>query len=288
MISARTTWLALMPLIVMACNPIRSTSFQPEFDPLPRLDTLVNLDKPDLTLIAINGRGPDNRPIRISRGSSPGLTGYTYDQQGRLLARYDPTVFGWNDYELGQYEGQRLAQVYKGATFYPTEPIEYAATVARYGYNQQQQINYTLYYQYSGQASRYRLTWIEQYRYNSAGQIQASLLTSTLDQSYRRTEWVGGRPSRRQSFTKQGVATSDSVRYGYDTQPNPFSGLYFFGFDSESQGSPTNLVENQTVGGIFRREYKVDYDERGRIRTRYVRQLPGEAWFAEHLFYYNP
>ena len=95
MVYARTCWLALIPLILLACHPTNPGP-QNEFEPLPKIDSLVNVDKPDLTLLAINGRGPDSRPIRVSRGPSPGLTGYTYDGQGRLVGRYDPTVFGWN------------------------------------------------------------------------------------------------------------------------------------------------------------------------------------------------
>lgn len=285
MIPIRTIWFALISLILLACHPM-GLDPQNEFEPLPKLDTLANFDKPDLTLLAIKGRGPDNRPIRVSRGASPGLTGYTYDGQGRLLARYDPTVLG-NNYELGSYQGQRLVQVYMGVTSYPNQPIKHATTVARYGYNQQQQISYVLYYQYSDQGSIYRLSSLEQYRYDSAGQVLASLWTDVLDQSYRRTVWIGGRPSSKETFTKQGMSTGDYTSYVYDTQANPFENLYFFGLDSESQSSANNLIENHTTRGVFRREYKLDYDERGRIRTRYIRQQPSETWFAEYIFYYN-
>ncbi|WP_161492821.1 hypothetical protein [Spirosoma sp. 209] len=249
-------------------------------------DTLARFERPDVTQIAVNGRGPANKPIAVSRGTQPTRKTFTYDAQGRLLASLEPTVFGY-EYYLGVYQQNRLVQVYWATNQSALSPASYSQNVIRYRYNGENQIGQVLHYQrLKDGEGQYRLVQVDEYQYDAAGSVATNRRTTLADSSYQITTWSQGKPASTKRFSRQGTL-DDATEYTYDDKRNPYAGLYFPGLDPSNMGYASNLIETKGQFGVYRREYKLDYDAAGRIAARSIRLTPNDPWTVEYQFYYG-
>ena len=89
-----------------------------------------------------------------------------------------------------------------------------------------------------------------------------------------------------ETFTRMGEL-KERIDYTFDNQPNPLADLYFFSLDPDYTGQATNLIENQGPYGIFRREYRLEYDDQHRVGVMYRREKPTDSWIAEYRFIYG-
>ena len=293
-----------------ACNP---KDLQPTNDDklytITAADSLVTLPQTvDFARVSQQGKGPAGKVIRLTWTNTPESNiAYTYNDMGDLTGIYQPLSYGYDAYQLADYNDGLLSKMYAGIGDYMGTPSTVKITgITLYRYNANRQLAMALQYNKSYQEpAKGELNQVHEFRYTAAGQLETTRITYKSGEWHEAT-WNKGNIEQENryfvppaTYPKDFITSSkEIVTFEYDQQPNVWLQRGPLNFPTYSSGTANNVVRyinqryqnnNGTGRDETAMERRINYNQQGaidRAEFRYIYSPTDTSFWMGYAYTY--